>query len=45
VTALVSRDGRLLKCTLDWPEPRYGIKLQRPVAAPNTVPERRWLQE
>ena len=45
LTALVSRDGRLLKCPLDWPQPRYSIKLQRPAAAPNAVPERRWLQE
>ena len=45
VIALVSRDGRLLKCPLHWPEPRYSIKLQRPATAPVTVPERRWLQE
>lgn len=45
LTALVSRDGRLLKCALDWPQPRYSIKLQRPATAPSAGPERRWLQE
>ncbi len=45
LTALVSRDGRLLKCPLRWPEPSHSIKLQRPTAPTEAGFERRWLQE
>lgn len=45
LTALVSRDGRLLKCPLRWPEPCHSVKLQRPAAPTEAGFERRWLQE
>ena len=45
LTALVSRDGRLLKCPLCWPEPSQNVKLQRPVAPAEAGFQRRWLQE
>ena len=45
LTALVSRDGRLLKCALRWPEASYSIKLQKPAAATSAGSERRWLQK
>ena len=45
LTALISRDGRLLRCPLRWPEPCHSIKLQRPAAPTEAGVERRWLQE
>jgi predicted metalloprotease with PDZ domain len=45
LTALVSRDGRLLKCSLRWPAPCHAIKLQRPAAPDEAGVEGRWLQE
>ena len=45
LTALVARDGRLLKCPLRWPASGHNVKLLRPTAPPEAGLERRWLQE
>ncbi len=45
LTALVSRDGRLLKCPLRWPTPGHSVKLQRLAAPAEAGFERGWLQE
>ena len=45
LTALVSRDGRLLKCPFHWPEPCHSVRLQRPAAPPEARIERHWLME
>ena len=44
VTALVARDGRLLRCPLRWPEPTHTVRLARPAPAQGET-VRRWLQE
>ena len=44
VTALVARDGRLLRCPLRWPEPTHAVRLARPTPAQGET-ARRWLQE
>ena len=45
LTALVARDGRLLKCPLRWPASGHSVKLERPAAPAEAGFERRWLQE
>jgi len=46
LTALVARDGRLLRCTLDWPAASHTVRLLRPSKpATETTTESRWLQE
>jgi predicted metalloprotease with PDZ domain len=44
VTALVARDGRLLRCPLAWPTPAQVVRLSRRTAHAEDLP-RRWLQE
>ncbi len=45
LTALVARDGRLLRCRLRWPAPVQQVKIQREVMPSTAADERRWLQE
>ncbi len=46
-TALVARDGRLLRCRLAAPAPATQVRLTRPAtpAAPGSAPSSRWLRE
>ena len=46
-TALVARDGRLLRCRLAAPAPLTQVQLTRPatLAAPGSAPPSRWLRE
>jgi predicted metalloprotease with PDZ domain len=45
LTALVARDGRLLKCPMRWPAPCHTVKLERLSAPGETGVEGRWLRE
>ncbi|NIC42977.1 M61 family metallopeptidase [Aquabacterium sp. A08] len=42
--ALVARDGRLLRCPLDWPAPATVVRLSRASVGADDTP-RRWLAE
>jgi predicted metalloprotease with PDZ domain len=46
LTALIARDGRLLRCRLRWPPAAQTVRLVRPARPETSEPlESRWLQE
>ena len=45
VTALVARDGRLLRCPLRWPAVTHTVRLAKPSGTATEPAPARWLQE